>query len=247
MTRAQIHHLNNHLTTRLLEGSNRLTEGEQALLEILCTDSIYSIKDDFDRGIDPNLWVVENMAVAEHEFGGVIYGTSPEDSPNRAGGSSFIRSAVNGWKPAQRATVQVRMAPTNSNWHAEFGFISEAPTTSYVRLLTTTTLSRGKGSFGLAVRSPAVTGWYVASGSPTSEAQTAITTRVSETAFSWTTFLVAVNEQGETRLWVNGQHNNELGQDTGMVVNSGHYLWLNADRGNLAIDYIQAWQERSSL
>ena len=242
MTRPQIHHLNNHLTTRLLEGSNRLTEGEQALLEILCTDSIYSIKDDFDRGIDPNLWVVENMVVAEHEFGGVVYGTSPDDDPMQAGGSSFIRSAVNGWKPAQRATVQVGMAATNAKWRAELGFVSEAPTTSYAQLLTSTTLSRGKGSFGLALRSPLVTGWYVASGSPTSEVQTATTTRVSETAFAWTTFLLAVNEQGETRLWINGQNANQLARDTSMHVNNGHHLWLYADRGNITIDYIQAWQ-----
>ena len=246
MTRAQIHHLNNHLTTRLLEGSNRLTEGEQALLEVLCTDSIYSIKDDFDRGIDPNLWVTQNLAVAEHEFGGVVYGTSDEDNPS-AGGSSFIRSTVNGWRPSQRATVQVRMAPTNANWHAELGFVSEAPTSGHVRLITSTTMARGRGNFGLAVRSPDVDGWYVVSGSPYAEAQTAITTRVSETAFSWTTFLVAINEQGETRLWINGQNANQLARDTSMHVNNGQHLWLYADRGNITIDYIQAWQERTAL
>ena len=76
MTRAQIHLVDNHLTTLLLErSSGRLTEGERALLELLCTDSIYSVKDDFDRGISPDLWVTRNMEVAEHEFGGVIYGT----------------------------------------------------------------------------------------------------------------------------------------------------------------------------
>ena len=249
MTRAQIHLVDNHLTTLLLErSSGRLTEGERALLELLCTDSIYSVKDDFDRGISPDLWVTQNMTVAEHEFGGVLYGTSPEESPNRAGGGALIRSAVNGWKPAQRATVQVRMAPTTSNWQAELGFVSEAPDgVPAARLLSSTTLSRAVDSFGLAVRTPTVSGWYVASGAPGSTAQAAVTTYVSETAFAWVTFLVAVNEQGETRLWINGQHDNTLARNTGMLATTGHYLWLNAERGNIAIDYIEAWQERAAL
>ena len=247
MTRAQIHNIDNHLTTQLLEGSNRLTEHEQALLEFLCTDSIYSIKDDFDKGINSDLWVVENMAIADHEFNGVLYGTSPDESFPQAGGSSFIRSRINGWKPSHRATFQVRMAPTNDNWGAELGLVSEAPTTSHVRLITSSTLSRGKGSFGVATRSPDVSGWYVVSGSPYTEALTSITTRVSETAYAWTTFRVAVNEQGETRLWINGQNSNQVARNTDMLVNDGYHLWLYADRGNVAIDYIEAWQERTPL
>ena len=248
MTRAQIHLVDNHLTTLLLERSSRLTEGERALLELLCTDSIYSVKDDFDRGISSDLWVTQNMAVAEHEFGGVLYGTSPDESPARAGGGALIRSAINGFKPAQLATVQVRMAPTTSNWQVELGFASAAPDgVPAARLLSSTTISRAVDSFGLAVRTPAVSGWYVASGAPASTTQTAVTTYVSETAFTWATFLVAVNEQGETRLWINGQHDNTLARNTGMLVQQGHYLWLNADRGNIAIDYIQAWCERVAL
>ena len=251
MTRAQIHLVNNHLTTKLLEGSRRSTEGEQALLELLCTDSIYSIKDDFDKGIDANLWVTENLVVAEHEFGGVLYSEAiaPEGETPRAGGGSSIRSRINGWKPNHRPTVQVRIAPTSSNYQVELGFVNEVPDISAVRLLSTTTLTRKADSFGVAVRSPNVSsgGWYVASGGPNTTAQTAVSTPVSETAFAWATLLVAVNEQGETRLWVNGQYDNTVARATTMSVREGHYLWLGADRGSMMIDYIQIWQERSPL
>ena len=242
MTRAQLHLVNNHLTVELLE---RLPEAQRALLEPLCTDSIYSIKDDFDRGLDANLWVTQNMEIAEHEFGGVLYATSPEDMPNSAGGTAFIRSRLAGWVPNRRATFQTLAHLSGSGSHLELGFVQEDFAGSVASLETASVLRRGAESFGVALRSPNVSGWYVASGGPTGTAHTATTTRVAETG--WATFMVAVNEQGETRLWVNGQHNNESARQTDMRVTQGHYLWVQTIKGALALDYVQVWQERSPL
>ena len=67
MTRPQLHLVNNHLNLNLFEASTRLTEGEQAILEVLCTDSIYSIKDDFDKGFDDRIWVQDGPVAADTE------------------------------------------------------------------------------------------------------------------------------------------------------------------------------------
>ena len=248
MTRAQVHLQNNHLNIDLFQSSTRLTEGEQAILELLCTDSIYSIKDDFDRGIDSNLWTTRNMALAEHDPFGVLYGTSPEDSPNRAGGDNLVRTRLAIFFPNRRATVQVRAQISgDGSTHAEVGFVGDdtSDEAAAVTLDTDGTVRRGAESFGLALRSPLVDGWSVVSGGSTATTRTAVTTRVAERG--WSTFLVATNEQGETRLWVNGQHNNEVARQTLMRTTGGHYLWLHVLRGLLSVDYIQAWQERSSL
>ena len=246
MTRSQLHLQNNHLSVKLLEASTRLTEGEQAILELLCTDSIYSIKDDFDRGIDDKLWVTRNMALADHDPFGVLYGTSPEVDPG-PGSDNLIRTRFANFFPNRRATLQVRAQIAGNGAHAELGFVGDDTNDvgAAVTLDTNGTVRRGAESFGLALRSPLVSGWNVVSGGSSGTTRTAVTTRVAETG--WATFLVAINEQGETRLWINGQNNNEVAIARSMRTNGGHYLWFHVLRGLLSIDYCQAWQERSSL
>ena len=245
MTRPQVHHVNNHLTTLLLEGSNRLTEGEQALLEFLCTDSIYSIKDDFDQGINSDLWTVRNMVVADSEPSGVLAGNV--DDPN-LGGDYLVRSRLPNFYPNRRATIQTRAQISgDGNTQAEVGFVHDSfgDEGSPVVITAAAAVTRGARSFGVAVRSPYIDGWSVVSGGRDGTNRSAATTRVSERG--WATFMVAVNEQGETRLWVNGQTNNEVARQTDMQVTQGHNLWVHVAHGLLAIDYIQAWQERIPL
>lgn len=246
MTRQQLHLVNNHLTLELINGET--VPGRRALLEQLCTDDIYSVKDDFDRGFDANLWVVKNMTVADHDPFGVIYSDAPEGA---VGSNSLIRSRLANFYPDRRATFQARAILPRDGSHVELGFVKEdhSDDTFAVMLAADAGVAVNARSFGLAVRSPNISGWSVVSGGSTTSAintnRTAVTTRVSETG--WTTFLVAVNEQGETRVWINGQHDNTFAQRTDMHVTRGHYLWINVPHGSLAVDYIQAWEERVPL
>lgn len=236
MARAQIHLTNNHLTTQLLE---RLPEPQRALLEQLCTDSIYTLRDDFDKGINAWLWTVEGMALAEHDPFGVV----ESDVDAAAGGTPFLRSRLSNFYPNRRATLQTRAAIPGDGSQVEIGFVVGAFDQNVPAVvLPATGVTRGAESFGLAVRSPLVSDWSVVSGGVDGTNRSAATTRVAERGYS--TFLVATNEQGETRLWVNGQHHNEFARQTDMRVTLGHFLWV---RGAFAIDYIQAWQERQPL
>jgi hypothetical protein len=245
MTRAQHNLINNHLTTLLLEQSQRLTEGEKALLEFLCTDSIYGIKDDFDRGLNADLWYTENLEIGDQAFGGVLYSTRPDGDESLTGATSILRSRLAGWTPNRRATFQTRATLSGVGSHLELGFVKQDHIGIAATLQSSSSLLRGAESFGLAIRSPNVSGWYVASGGASGTSHTATTTRVAETG--WSTFMVAVNEQGETRLWVNGQHNNEFARQTTMHVTQGHYLWVQSVKGSLSLDYVQGWQERNPI
>src|SRR3990167_9929442 len=155
---------NDHLTRKLLRRHQGLNGSPlEALLEQLCTESIYSLKDDFDRGIDTDLWVVRNMALAEHDPFGVLYGTSPEDDPNRVGGDNLIRTRLANFFPNRRAVLQTRAQVSGDGSHVEIGFVGydtgdESPVAT---LNASGTVLRGAESFGIALRSPLVDGWNI--------------------------------------------------------------------------------------
>ena len=118
MTRQQIHLVNDHLSTRILDRCS-FTEYEQALIEQLCIDSIYTVKDDFDKGLNEQLWTVENMELAEHDPFGVLVKSSPDDIGASIPGESLLRSRQANFYPNRRATKQGRIQQPGESTRTE--------------------------------------------------------------------------------------------------------------------------------
>jgi hypothetical protein len=248
---------NDHLNRRLFSRSAAVAEDEplRALLEQLCTDSIYSIKDDFDKGIDSGLWLVQNFHLDEHDLHGTLTTVEPDDPaalPEDASESvHYIASQKDGWTAARRCTMQTRFRPTAFGGRFEVGFMAGHPD-DMANGLVDVAGPRAEGrstDWGAVVfdRRQSATTWAVArrtaSGTP---AVTHLTPSVTPTASSYNTVLVAINEYPEILVWVNGQF---LGRGlNGPRENSPMRVWVYAnDHFSVNVDYIQAWQERGAV
>ena len=248
---------NDHLNRRLFARSAAVSEDEplRALLEQLCTDSIYSIKDDFDKGIDTGLWLVQNFHLDEHDLNGTLTTTQPDepaplpdDAPERG---SYIASAKDGWTSARRCTTQVRFRPNAFNGKFEVGFAAEHPDNMPFGLVDMSgpRAESHTNDWGAVVfdRRLSATTWGIArrtaGGTP---AVTSVTPAVTPSAGRANTVLIAINEYPEVLVWVNGQF---LGRGlNGPRANSPMRIWVYAnDHFAVDIDYIQAWQERSKV
>ncbi len=216
-----------------------------ALLEQLVTDSVYTLKDDFDKGLNPAVWDVVNMQVGDDELA-----SGPPEDDEEGNAQGFSVSSVSGrWELGKRPVVmaKVNFGPTTSLVHFEFGFVA-TPTSEKV-VTDVAQRNVGVGSFALAVRDSGFATpnqFYVSSGGVLATMSSVATTPTPPLQGEMT-LMVAANEQGETRLWVNGQHDNSFSGDSAIAPNDPCHLRVMGVSGSLSIDYIQAWRERTLL
>lgn len=259
--------VNDYLTRKLLRKMAGTGTPLTALLEQLITDDVYALNDDFDKGLNANLWELYNMEVGD-DF---LYSDQPDDADNDTPSNQqgyWVISVSDRWELGKRPVMQARVnfGLTTTLQHFEFGFVAnptEGRVVTDINVLgggSTVTPQRSvaSNSFALAVRDnsfAAASQFYVVSGGPVPGASTPSTQlQVDATATTPTpdlvgemTLMVAANEQGETRLWVNGQHDNSFSEEADIVPGAPCHLWVMGESGSLSIDYIQAWRERTLL
>jgi len=205
-------HLNRRLLRKAVGGSNPLL----SLLEVLCTDSIYSFKDDFDEDTLRSEWYsdVSNIAAGAEPFvniggdSGWISGSPGFEDDD------FVRLFSRArWSPSKRCAVAARFDINDkTNLKFEFGFVSPMVSLSdlslsgVVNVKATPTANSLAADFAVAVldrddntaldlivsRRGTVAG-ADQSGGPT------LTNLVAPF-----TILVATLENGGSRIWLNG-------------------------------------------
>ena len=248
-----------HLTRKLLRRYAPVSGTPlESLLETLCTDSIYSLTDDFDEGLDPYKWVTKNLIWNDYDINGSLSSEVAERDPDIADepddeSGVLLRSRLAGWVLPRRPFFQARIQFSAGNIPFEFGFTSEDPNTSLIVNTdsSSTWRSNVRGSFGLLFRDPNFNSnsWAVIVGSPATSSSggtSRLAVTPAPTVSGFMSLAVGMNEQGEVRAWVNGQHDNVFVRDTAIVA-APHYLWLYAKRGAFQIDYVHARQERNDI
>jgi len=100
-----------------------------ALLEPLAVDSVYSIKDEFDRGIDENLWTTTSSTDVDRGF--EWDSEDPEGSitcnlGNTDDAYASFFSRLRTWNPGNRCAAQIRLniSPAVTTLKFEFGFVN---------------------------------------------------------------------------------------------------------------------------
>lgn len=253
--------VNDYLTRKLLRKIAGTGTPLTALLEQLVTDSIYTLKDDFDRGLDENLWFTRGLRWNDNDDNGALDSSSDEELPEGAGPQGmFLMSFGDGWRLNRRPVVQCRVdfSPAAQLSHFEVGFVSEMPSDGrgVVHDINSSTTERNTGvqTFTVAARDRSFDedeAFYVVSGgshatSGSDEVDSQVVTPNPPLSGPMT-LMVCANEQGETRLWVNGQHDNSFSEEADVIKDLGCHLWVFGDRGSYSLDYIHAWRERTSL
>lgn len=237
--------ISDYLTRKLLRKITGTGTPLTALLEQLVTDSVYKLKDDFDKGLDANVWNVVNMQIGDDE----LNSDQPEDDEEGNAQGFAVSSVSDRWELGKRPVMmaKVNFGPTTNLAHFEFGFVA-MPTSEKV-VTDVAQRNNSVGSFALAVRdanfaSPSQ--FYVSSGGVLTTMSSVATTPTPPLQGEMT-LMVAANEQGETRLWVNGQHDNSFSGDSAIAPAFPCHLRVMGVSGSLSIDYIQAWRERTLL
>ena len=247
---------NDYLTRKLLRKIAGTGTPLTALLEQLVTDSVYTLKDDFDKGLNAAVWETLGLVDLVADEGSLVSDGGDDDSTQ----GMYILSVGSGWRLNRRPCFQTRVdfSPTSRPEHFEMGFISEMPSGGFgvVTALTASATSRNPkvDTFAVAVRDSQFTdpdSFYNVSGGRTRSGATAevgSTIVTPNPALSGPmTLMVCANEQGETRLWINGQHDNSFSEEADVVADEDLHLWMFGTKGSYSIDYIQAWRERTSL
>ncbi len=239
---------NDHLTRELLRRTSVGGTGNllSTILEQLLTESVYSVKDDFDKG-DTGLWLRKHFDFDEHDLNGTLTTAQSDDEDD---GNAYIASKE-GWTGARRCTTQVRFRPTSlAVGQFSVGFVAAHPDDVPNGLLdvsgpTADAHADEWASVVFDARQSSST-WAIAArtggGTPTVTNATPVQTPV---ASQWSNVLVAVNESPELFVWVNGKL---LGRSSGGPLASvPQRLLVYAEHFNVDVDYIQAWQEREAV
>ena len=248
--------VNDSLARKLLRKITGTGTPLTALLEQLVTDSIYTLKDDFDKGLNPAVWETLGLIDLVADEGSLVSDSGDDDSTQ----GMYILSVGTGWRLNRRPCFQTRVdfSPSSRLPHFEMGFISEKPTNGLgvVTALTASATSRNPRvqTFAVAARDAQFTDpdhFYNVSGgigATNAESQVGSTIVTPNPPLQGPmTLMVCANEQGETRLWINGQHDNSFSEEADVVADEGLHLWMFGTKGSYSIDYIQAWRERTSL
>ena len=121
---------NNHLTRVLLDQAGLGTGSPLTpLFEQLLTDSVYTFKDDFDRGFDENIWGTAQSPAVGGTSATAFHATSDPEGwiEGTPGGEDEAFTLLYGrypvWAPAKRCAIQVRLDIANlADLKFEFGF-----------------------------------------------------------------------------------------------------------------------------
>ena len=243
------------------------------LIEHLAFESVYSLHDDFDKGIDPARWVSSGFTWQEGDFFGSIANLdNSEDESEDAEPSpsaAYIFSKVKGWQTRRRCTATVRFTLSSaSHGKIEFGFASDPADEVFGIIDSTARPTHGKiTDYGMLLWNPndsTTQPYAIARAYPTAGVATALVAGVPiRTApgnlASWSspkervnTLLVALNERNEVKCYVNGQFiNTAVSGGPGAAADLGIWFHVGPNRATSAplvnLDYVHAWQERIPL
>lgn len=248
-----------------------------ALLELLCTDSIYTFKDEFDFGLDERVWATyrrpepdpeEDYSLTGRDFG--LIDGEPNSSlvgdPGLGEGDNIrLVGRTRRWLPNRRPVIMTRLRLESvSGVKLEFGFadvdvelIRDTHAAGVVNSASTPTARAGHADFAVAcLDTDSDEGFHAIVHSrpqTSSTAQTGAPDPLAATEFS---LMVATNEMNECRVWVDGA----LAATVRNTVQTGRYvtaplaLWLYMENraiatipNRLRVAYVQAWQERATL
>lgn len=248
-----------------------------ALLELLCTDSIYSFKDEFDFGLDERVWATyrhpapdpeEEYDLAGRDFG--LIDGEPNSSlvgdPGVGDGDNIrLVGRARRWLPNRRPVVMTRLRLESVlSAKLEFGFadvdvdlIRETHAAGVVNSASTPTARTGHADFAVACRdTDSDEGFYAVVHSKPQTSSTAQTGPAGPSAETEFSLMVATNEMNECRVWVDGALAAVVRNtaQTGRYVTAPLALWLYMENravatipDRLRVGYVQAWQERASL
>lgn len=243
---------NDHLTRRLLRRTIAGDRPLTALLEQLCTASVYVEKDDFRTSTSPDsdLWINEGFIWNPDDLHGSISGVGvPEidEERNRAGAS--LHSRLFGWTPRKRCSVLASIRLDSLAGQCEVGFVDRNIVNTAAGAVldkSTPTAPLAVDNLAVGVRNPADNAYFdlVTQGRRDNAVGAGTTDRRTEVGGDWMTIMVSCNEQAESHLWVNGA--SAAVERSGPVLSANLGLWLYTSSG-LSIDFIQAWEERENL
>ena len=242
------------------------------LLEGAAFESVYTLHDDFDLGLSDKTWVSKGFEWQEDAFFGSIANVHTEEEgveTEPPSTDAYLFSKVRGWRSGRRAVVMSRFTVSGTEaGKIELGFASQIPAGS-LGIAPSQALPNNVGvnDYGFVLHNPAdstsqiyAIGRGGAANSGTATAGTpSIPIRTSPVnPRSWTSdseytnsMVVALNEQNEVKVYVNGNF-----VVTGAVgprdkVDLGLWVYAGSSRTTgapiLQIDYIHAWQERITL
>ncbi len=247
----------NHLTAKLLQRQANGDRPVAELLSFLCTDSFYTMKEEFDNGISETRWINGGFVWDEDDLQGLIYGEPVEIDEDRPHPGLSLRSKQVGWRPDKRCVVMVRLHPLGSfTKKLEFGFVNRAKSGQVITSKGTPS-DTGPGEYALGVRDPADSVYYdlLSRNSDDTSSSTATQERsvpvvnpnpgLGSFSEDSHTIMVALNERDEARLWINGSFVGTHRSAPSFRSRLG--IWLHCEQTTLAVEYIQAWQERKPI
>jgi len=226
------------LTRRMLRRSLAGDRPLALLLEHLCTDTLYSVRDDFDDGLSDRRWRSQGFQWEENDHQGGISTLRDDDE---ADVDHWIASRTLGWRGDRRPTFMARLRTSLGKF--EFGFTDTVDSgglvTNKARPLANTRAEFAVACFD-RVDSDDVE--LFADGRAISLSQSSPVAAVDADLLGQSfSIMVSLNEQSESRLWINGIYVTILRSGPSSTANLA--LWLQS-RGACYVDYFQAWQDR---
>ena len=226
-----------------------------ALLETLCIDDIYSVRDDFERGIDATRWDSAKLYHQPNDLQGSIASFGLGDEAIEDEGSVIrLSSKVGGWRAVNRASAIIRFSLSSLRGKLEFGFETGGDRDAGVILAKVgPSAVSTANNFGLLVRDTdnnTNLGIVRRDGRSGTVRNTDITPAITFEAVKPQTLLVSLQEQGDVLVWVNGKFVQSVqnGPEAREYLNLWFHISPRADGlPNVSIDYIFAWQERSAV
>jgi len=242
------------------------------LLESLAFESVFSVHDDFDLGINSHRWVSSGFNWQEDDFFGSVANIDDTDDLEADAPpptDAYLFSRVKGWRAGRRAVVMVRFTLSSlTAGKLEIGFSEDMSYTGYGVVANVDALTNhGIDNYGFTVWDPSESSslvYAVARGHPDDGEAASGTPQVpfriqetsprsrSHSSERTNTIITATNENGEVATYINGQrvvHARVTGPnataDMGIWVHVGPNSATGAPVMNL--DYIHGWQERNAL
>lgn len=240
-------HLTRKLLRRALQGNNPLS----TLLEQLIPDTVYTQENEFDEGINENRWINGGFVWDADDLEGHIHGTTePEEDEVRPHTGLSLTGRIFGWSPEKRATAMIRFRPASLSGVIEFGFVDQLIVQARggaIIAKATPLVDSALEDLSIAVRDSSDNAYFglVTRGEDNTVGSGTNEKVVAVSGGAEMTLMLAMNEQEETRLWVDGMYTEIERSGPSRAADLG--IWLHATNTALDVDYIQAWQERVAM
>lgn len=264
---------NDHLTRKLVRRQFQEATPLYELLSQLTTDSTYTYRDDFDRGLNEHFWSVDRKEGVS-EFSLNDEDQRLEATTTVADNSYASLNSVPIWTPRKRCAVQARIdLSLLTTVKFEVGFIAPSiepgDVSGGVLVKDTPTALSGVGGLTvLCLDTDDDTNCDLIHASRGTVQKAVQTGPVIATPGPFT-LLISMTENGDVNAWIAGQHvaksqiapkavtatygTSEEAEEADHSADSAYHLWFfvqsraaNAPR-DFRIDYVQAWQDRRAV